>query len=87
MSDRRVVLLGLVLWSLPAPALAQSAEVSGVVVDVRTERPLARALIALEGTPVTVEADDQGRFRLDVVPGPFALTVSVVGYALGRHTG
>jgi len=43
MSDRLVVLLGLVLWALPAPALAQSAEVSGVVVDVRTERPLARA--------------------------------------------
>ena len=87
MSFVHSTLLSAVLLVLPAPALAQSAEVSGVVVDARSEQPLARALVALEGATLAVETDDQGRFRFEVTPGKFALTVSLVGYALGRHTG
>lgn len=65
----------------PPPALI----VRGVVVDDRTERPIAGALVYVEGQPppaATTDAD--GRFTMTVPRGRHTIVASVIGYALLR---
>lgn len=76
-----VVLIG--LW--PHPSYAQSASVTGVVIDARTERPLSRAVVAIESPAQSVETDEEGRFRFNLPGGQHVLVVSIVGYARVRH--
>src|SRR5688500_10028973 len=64
----------------PAPA----AIVAGVVLDDRTERPIAGALVYVEGQPTVASTDSSGRFTMMVPRGRHTIIASVIGYALLR---
>ena len=64
----------------PPPALI----VRGVVVDDRTERPIAGALVYVEGQPPAATTDADGRFTMTVPRGRHTIVASVIGYALLR---
>lgn len=66
-------------------AYAQSASITGVVIDARTDRPLSGVVVSIESQAVSVETDSEGRFRLGVPPGQHLLAVSLVGYAMVRQ--
>src|SRR5438128_2230337 len=89
-SMRRTLLetgvLLLTLGCCAANAAAPQAALTGVVVDDRTERPIAGVLVYLEHEPLFVETDAQGRFALSVAPGRHTISASVIGYAVLRTT-
>jgi hypothetical protein len=70
----------------PPPSQPQgTATISGVVVSADLGRPIRRATVRLSSTvpapPVTVTADDQGRFVFERVPaGQFTIVASKPGY-------
>jgi TonB dependent receptor/Carboxypeptidase regulatory-like domain len=85
----RIIAAWMVLCGTPGQAVTQSQPqpaglVRGVVLDAATGVPLARVLVAQEDASdvrrVVTGAD--GRFELEMPPGPRRLRVSVVGYAL-----
>jgi hypothetical protein len=63
----------------------QSSGVTGMVVDARTGRALSGVVVSVEGQPLSIETDAEGRFRLSLPPGKYVLAVSLVGYARLRH--
>jgi hypothetical protein len=65
---------------------AQLANVSGHVTDARTGRPLAGVVVAIEGQPLVVESDAEGRFSINVPFGQHVVTASLVGYAMVRQS-
>jgi TonB-linked SusC/RagA family outer membrane protein len=69
--------------ALPSPAAAQATQgvVAGVVVAEGSQRPLADAQVAIEGTTLGAATDATGRFRVANVAGPTVrLTVRRIGY-------
>src|SRR4030095_7965876 len=68
----------------PSAAYAQgSIELRGTVID-ETNAYIAAAPVVLEdaqGTKYTPVADDHGRYRFNVKPGLYTLTVEVEGFA------
>ena len=81
-SYERVVLAFVAAASCARPTFGQPAGIAGVVVDERTDRPLAGVLVLVKDTSAFAESDTEGRFRLDVAAGRYSLTASLVGYAL-----
>lgn len=77
---RRVAsLLGL-LALLPAVAVAQSGSIRGRVSDAGGQ-PLARALIAAEGSGLTTSTNDQGRYEIrGVSAGTYTVRVRLLGF-------
>ena len=77
------VLAGFLLPVLPVPAAAQSAQVSGMVVDA-TGGVLPGAAVTLSGGgdgPRDTQADARGRFVFTgVAPGDYAVTVRLSGF-------
>ena len=76
-------------WVLVAalPALAQTAEIRGAVVDARGGEPLANVQIQLSGTPLRAVSDSAGRFRIaGVDAGDYVLSVSTVGYHVAKRS-
>lgn len=70
----------------PPRAAAQSA-ITGVVLDARTERPVAGAALSLTSDSSTSITQDDGRFRLPVAgAGIFVLETRHVAYALRIDT-
>ena len=67
---------------LDAPALAQTAAVSGIVIDDRTEQPIGGVLIYVENQPIGAQTDANGRFSLMLPSGRQTIAASVIGYAL-----
>jgi hypothetical protein len=67
-----------------AYASAQTANVTGIVIDDRTERPIKGVLIYVESQSTVVETDADGRFSMTVPHGRQTITASVIGYALLR---
>lgn len=66
---RRTALLAATLAALAAPARAQeSGTVSGIVFDSTAMAPLSGARVAVMGTSLMVQADDEGRFLMETVP-------------------
>jgi TonB-linked SusC/RagA family outer membrane protein len=64
----------------PTPLPAQQGVIAGVVIDARTQRPLAAAQVAVEGGAGTT-TNEAGQFRLTNVPGSqVTLIVRRVGY-------
>lgn len=79
----------LVLWTLcgwSAAALAQTATITGRIVDARTGQPLARVLVHVEHQAAFTETDDTGGFSLSLPPGTHTVTASLIGYAIIRQT-
>lgn len=66
-------------------AYAQAGGISGVVIDARTERPLAGVIIAVAGQSLTVETDAEGRFHIDLPQGRYLLSAALVGYAVASQ--
>ena len=73
------------LWSFAGPAFAQANRVSGIVVDQRTGAPLSGVIVRIGQPQVLVESDANGHFALDLPPGSYELTFSIIGYALVRQ--
>ena len=67
---------------LGATALAQTPNVSGIVIDDRTEQPIKGVLIYVESQSSYTETDASGRFSVTVPRGRQSVTASVIGYAL-----
>ena len=68
-----------------AVATAPEAEVVGTVTS--DGQPVPLATVRLVGTDRGTAADAEGRFRLPLAPGPFALEVSAVGFETARREG
>lgn len=90
-----VALASLLLLASPLSAQTQAGEVSGVILDATTRRPLAGATVTLiplpdglvagaGGTLVpssSVETSDGGRYRFDgLAPGRYRLRIERLGY-------
>ena len=67
---------------LGARALAQTPNVSGVVIDDRTEQPIRGVLVYVGDQSIVTETDANGRFSVSVPRGRQTITASVIGYAL-----
>jgi TonB dependent receptor/Carboxypeptidase regulatory-like domain/TonB-dependent Receptor Plug Domain len=68
-------------------AAEQAGTVHGIVVDAATGAPLSRVQVTQDGDgggKSTVTGSD-GRFELELPPGPRRLRVSVVGYAIATR--
>lgn len=55
--------------------------VSGTITDSRTGEPVPGALVTAEPITLSAVADQDGRFRLQLPPGEYELTVQSLGYA------
>ena len=79
-----LVLLG---GGFPAAPVQAQVEIGleGLVLDQDTNRPIAGALVSVEGLDLRAATDSAGRYRLlDVPPGPQVLSVEMIGYASFR---
>lgn len=62
--------------------LQAQTNVSGVVLDATTNKPLVGANVAIKGTVVGTMTDGEGKFSINVdSPTPFTLSFSSVGYS------
>jgi CarboxypepD_reg-like domain len=77
-------LLGVICASGSAAA-AQTATVTGRVVDARSNQPLARVVVQVEHQSVFTETDATGAFTLSLPPGKHTISASLIGYAIVRH--
>jgi hypothetical protein len=68
-----------------APLPASSGHIHGIIVDAKSGKPIARVRVDIQGSPLTTQTNDDGRFTLDVPPGTLTLSVSGVGYALTKR--
>jgi len=58
--------------------------VSGVVLDVETNKPIPNAKVRLDGYEVTT--DESGRFELTISPGRYELVVEAKNYEAAKYT-
>ena len=58
-----------------------TSPVNGSVVDIASGQALAGAMITAEPGRITVVADKNGEFNLDLSPGSYVLTAQFLGYA------
>jgi hypothetical protein len=84
MSRAGLTLILITMCSLTS--MAQTSGIAGIVIDNRTGQPLAGVIIAIKDQPLFVQSDADGRFRIDLPPGQYALTVTLVGYAIVSRT-
>jgi len=69
------------------PSLALAGTITGQVIDQETGRPLADAIVSIEGSARTTTTDRSGRFRLnDVAGGTQSIRVRALGYGDGVVT-
>lgn len=54
--------------------------ISGIVIDLATNRPLREAILSVVGTPVEVRTDAEGTFHLSLPPGTYELRILREGY-------
>lgn len=83
----RLGLLVLLAGSVPAAPVQAQGEtgLEGLVLDRDTNRPIAGAVVSVEGLNLGMVTDSAGRYRLrDVPPGPQFLSVERIGYAGAR---
>jgi len=65
----------------PIAALAQNGTITGVVTNIETKKPLARASVFLSNSSAGTATADDGTFSLySVRPGQYTLVVSILGY-------
>jgi TonB-linked SusC/RagA family outer membrane protein len=74
------LLLGsIALFLLSNNAFAQTAKVSGTVINQRTSAPVAGATVSVKNTNRTTVTDESGRFSIEAVAGN-VLVISSVGF-------
>src|SRR5213079_2399093 len=77
---RRVEKILAVLCVVPALLLAQNGAIRGRIADA-AGAPLARAMVAAEGSGLHATSDDQGRYEIrGVSAGAYLLRVRLLGY-------
>lgn len=76
-------LLLCLLAFVPSLALAQNAEIKGIVKDLETGEPLIGATVRVGDSGITTNFD--GGFRLSVSPGDYELEIRYVGYQAYRQ--
>ena len=85
-SSKTIRLRLLLLWSIfsiflvSTNTFAQTAKVSGTIVNQRTSAPVVGATITVKGSTRATVTDEAGRFSIDASTGEM-LIVSSVGYA------
>ncbi len=81
MTYSRLLPLGAGLVLLAASPAAAQREVAGRIVDARSNRPIANAMVTVEGTATAVRTDGLGQFRLANLSGTqVTLRVASIGY-------
>lgn len=74
----------LMLLTAAIPALAQTAAVTGVVVDADSGSPIPGATISIQDQGITVTTGPAGDFRISTArPGEALIVVEAPGYAPG----
>jgi hypothetical protein len=74
-------------WGGPGTAYAQTATLTGRVLDVETRLPLSGAVVTVQPQGLQALSDDQGRFRVEgVAPGMVRLEATYLGYAPAVQT-
>lgn len=69
------------LFGVAPVALAQTGTVSGIIADSKTRRPLADALVRVEGSEAFSRTNGRGQFQLNGLSGTTVrLRVSRIGY-------
>jgi hypothetical protein len=65
-----------------------TGKIAGRIVDIETDEPLPGANIVIDGTILGAAADMDGYyFILNVPPGRYSITVSMIGYRSQKKTG
>ncbi|MCI0472150.1 MAG: DUF5686 and carboxypeptidase regulatory-like domain-containing protein [Ignavibacteria bacterium] len=70
----------IILLAVSLNLCAQTYNITGKVIDARTNKPLMHASIKIAGTSSGTAADDGGNFILKVKPGSYDLITSYIGY-------
>ncbi|HEX5069050.1 MAG TPA: TonB-dependent receptor [Vicinamibacterales bacterium] len=77
----------LVFSSLLPQTGAPGQAIRGVVVNAKTNQPIADAQVALTEPSLSARTDPKGRFEFaPVPPGEYTLTVSTIGYIFVKRT-
>lgn len=76
--------LSLLLWSvfsvfLVSTACAQTARISGTIINERSSAPAAGATITVKATTRSTKADESGKFTIDASKGE-VLVITMIGY-------
>jgi hypothetical protein len=74
------LLFTLILLAVSVCLCAQTFNITGKVIDARTNKPLMHASIKIAGTSSGTAADDDGNFIVKVKPGSYDLITSYIGY-------
>jgi iron complex outermembrane receptor protein len=88
---RRALGIGVALLIPPLAfsplAAQQTGAIDGVVRSATTDSVLGKALVSIEGRPLNIQADAEGRFRVDSVPaGKVRITARLLGYTPAKQT-
>ena len=66
---------------VPAAAYGQAGSASGTITDAKSGRPLAEALVRVDGTTIAARSNVRGQFTLSGLTGStVAVTVTRIGY-------
>ena len=88
---RSSLLLLVIAFALPAVAASQAAQagrIAGRVVDASSGRPLAAALVTVQGASRSATTSAEGRYAIEGVPaGTHALALARLGYTPKTVTG
>lgn len=77
------IVAGLIVFAFVSPALSQQhtrIDVTGVVVDAKTNQPLEGAHVEVKGSTQFASTNDNGEFRLRNVIKNSTLLIRFVGY-------
>ncbi|HKJ66554.1 MAG TPA: carboxypeptidase-like regulatory domain-containing protein, partial [bacterium] len=69
-------------------ALAQTGKIAGTITDAETDEALPGVNVIIEGTDQGAATDEDGHyFIINVDPGTYSVTASMIGYAEVTKTG
>jgi hypothetical protein len=74
------IFITLILLAVTFNLNSQTYNITGKVIDARTNKPLMHASLKIAGTSSGTAADDNGNFILKVKPGSYDLITSYIGY-------
>ncbi|MDB4891677.1 MAG: putative outer membrane protein [Gemmatimonadetes bacterium] len=80
-SPRWLLSIALLILALPSALTAQTASVTGKVIDRATRQPIADAQVVVPGTALVTQSNREGDYRLSNVPaGRVSVGVFKIGY-------